>query len=321
MEENNNIPPKQPPKNIPAVEHIETKNSNEEIISSEEIILPETETIETTNTQNQTDMEVHHHAHNPAAPHHKKNWKGYFWEFLMLFLAVFCGFLAEYQLEHVIEKDREKAYMKGVVENLQYDIIRCNKNAQNNIAYCFGWDSLRYELKKAISGQINGNALYYYAIKYSEVDEAAFNTSTITELKNSGSLRLIRSKKIVADMADYYERKVYAARGYLPSKEQNDALQKTKNQFFSFTTLDSYIQSYNNISETSNAFSTYDYSNILNYDPALQLLTNNPKELEILYTQVSLFEIQVKRYNTWLGICKNAAEKLIIDIENEYHLK
>ena len=55
-------------------------------------------------------MEVHHHAHNPAEPHHKKNWKSYFWEFLMLFLAVFCGFLAEYQLEHTIEHQREKEY-------------------------------------------------------------------------------------------------------------------------------------------------------------------------------------------------------------------
>ena len=56
------------------------------------------------------DMEVHHHAHDPAAPHHQKNWKSYFWEFLMLFLAVFCGFLAEYQLEHKIERDREKKF-------------------------------------------------------------------------------------------------------------------------------------------------------------------------------------------------------------------
>ena len=31
-------------------------------------------------------MEVHHHAHHEG----KKNWKSYFWEFLMLFLAVFC---------------------------------------------------------------------------------------------------------------------------------------------------------------------------------------------------------------------------------------
>ena len=133
MEENKNIPPKQPSEDNPEVEHNET--SSEEIISSEENILPENETIETTNTETENDMEVHHHAHDPAAPHHKKNWKSYFWEFLMLFLAVFCGFLAEYQLEHKIERDREKAYMKGIVENLQYDIIRCNKNAQNNISY------------------------------------------------------------------------------------------------------------------------------------------------------------------------------------------
>lgn len=260
-------------------------------------------------------MEVHHHAHTA-----RKKWTHYLWEFLMLFLAVFCGFLAELQLEHKIEKKREKEYMKGIVENLKYDIIRCDINAGNNIDYSAGWDSLRNEIKRAIAGHINGNVLYYYAIKYSEVGEAAFNTSTISELKNSGSLRLIQNKKIVPDMADYYERKIYAAHDYLPSREQKDALQKTKNQFFSFTTLDSYIQSFNNINESSNT-NDYDYSNILNHNPALQLLTDNPKELEKLYTQVSLFEIQVKQYNSWLAICKKAAEKLIIDIENEYHLK
>ena len=43
-------------------------------------------------------MEVHAHTHTS-----RKKWTHYFWEFLMLFLAVFCGFLAEYQLEHIIE--------------------------------------------------------------------------------------------------------------------------------------------------------------------------------------------------------------------------
>ena len=33
-------------------------------------------------------MEVHQHAQHGG----KKSWKSYFWEFLMLFLAVFCGF-------------------------------------------------------------------------------------------------------------------------------------------------------------------------------------------------------------------------------------
>lgn len=43
-------------------------------------------------------MEVHHHTH-PS--HGKKTWKEYFWEFLMLFLAVFCGFLAELCLTRI----------------------------------------------------------------------------------------------------------------------------------------------------------------------------------------------------------------------------
>jgi hypothetical protein len=51
-------------------------------------------------------MEVHHHSHTS-----RKKWTHYFWEFLMLFLAVFCGFLAEYQLEHKIEKDKEWQYI------------------------------------------------------------------------------------------------------------------------------------------------------------------------------------------------------------------
>ena len=36
-------------------------------------------------------------------------------------LAVFCGFLAEYQLEHLIEHQREKRYMKTMVEDLKKD--------------------------------------------------------------------------------------------------------------------------------------------------------------------------------------------------------
>src|SRR5688572_31875454 len=61
-------------------------------------------------------MEVHHHAHTS-----RKKWTHYFWEFLMLFLAVFCGFLAEYQLEHKIEKSREKQFMQWLVRDLKAD--------------------------------------------------------------------------------------------------------------------------------------------------------------------------------------------------------
>ncbi len=45
---------------------------------------------ETLNIKPETsEMEVHHHTH-PG--HHKKKWTDYFWEFLMLFLAIFADF-------------------------------------------------------------------------------------------------------------------------------------------------------------------------------------------------------------------------------------
>jgi hypothetical protein len=48
-------------------------------------------------------MEVHHH---PDLNHAKKNWKGYFLEFLMIFLAVPLGFFAETIREHITESHR-----------------------------------------------------------------------------------------------------------------------------------------------------------------------------------------------------------------------
>ena len=47
-------------------------------------------------------MEVHAHTHTE-----RKKWTHYLWEFLMLFLAVFCGFLAENQREHLLEQQRD----------------------------------------------------------------------------------------------------------------------------------------------------------------------------------------------------------------------
>src|SRR5712675_193518 len=106
-------------------------------------------------------MEVHQHTHTE-----RKKWTHYLWEFLMLFLAVFCGFLAENQREHMVEDRRVKESMKGVVENLKYDTIRCRINAETNVESALGLDSLRNELKNAIAGQVNGNALYYFILNY-----------------------------------------------------------------------------------------------------------------------------------------------------------
>jgi hypothetical protein len=61
-------------------------------------------------------MEVHAHAHTE-----RKKWTHYFWEFLMLFLAVFCGFLAENQREHYVENQREKKFARRLLSDIRED--------------------------------------------------------------------------------------------------------------------------------------------------------------------------------------------------------
>ena len=80
-------------------------------------------------------MEVHHHPHVE-----KKNFKEYFLEFLMIFLAVTMGFFAEQIREHFVDNAKVKQYMKEIVENLKYDTTRCSVNALSNIEIQKGLD-------------------------------------------------------------------------------------------------------------------------------------------------------------------------------------
>jgi len=61
-------------------------------------------------------MEVHH----PHHPTHKKKWAEHLLEFLMLFLAVFLGFIAENIREHSVEKERAKQYIHSFYKDLYH---------------------------------------------------------------------------------------------------------------------------------------------------------------------------------------------------------
>ncbi len=56
-----------------------------------------------------------------------------FWEFLTLFLVVFCGFLAEYQLEHKIERDRANELAKSFYHELKNDSITAGIKVVNRL--------------------------------------------------------------------------------------------------------------------------------------------------------------------------------------------
>ena len=208
-------------------EHLDNPTKNQSENPPDEISpINDTETINS--IQETEEMEVHHHAHDPAIPHHKKNWKSYFWEFLMLFLAVFCGFLAEYQLEHVIERDREKQYMKSLVRDLKKDTAFLNSAISKKLSRIKIIDSvfLFFE-NKPLPNEIPGYVILQ--MKNTTFDQMIErNNSTIEQMKNSGNLRLIRKQNIGNSLAEYdllWERAGLWREMYLKRQDENISFQ------------------------------------------------------------------------------------------------
>ncbi len=139
-------------------------------------------------------MEVHAHAHPSTGSGHQKKWTHYFWEFLMLFLAVFCGFLAEYQLEHKIEKERGMEYIRSFNDDLKVNlpifssIIDLNNEkmiALKDMSSCY--DTLLKNWKNT--------SCLIQLVNYSQSFITASTTEgTMDQLKNAGGYRLLKKE-------------------------------------------------------------------------------------------------------------------------------
>ncbi len=147
------------------------------------------------------DMEVHHHTH---AGHHKKTWKDYAWEFLMLFLAVFCGFLAEYFLEHKIEKDKELQFVQSLTSDLQDDVAALDAMISVDRTAVRQLDTLINLLNDPGLAKQNGDQLYYVARVGPRAQPIANNSRTFDQLRNSGGFRLITNTNASNNIMAYY---------------------------------------------------------------------------------------------------------------------
>ena len=142
-------------------------------------------------------MEVHAHTHTP-----RKKWTHYFWEFLMLFLAVFAGFLAENQREHMVEHQREKKFAVSLYEDLKKDTVDLNHDIPNWESLLKNLDTVRAEIEKPIPTR-NALLLYKNAALMRGYDNFEYHDRTIEQLKNGGNFRLIRKTAISDSLIDY----------------------------------------------------------------------------------------------------------------------
>jgi hypothetical protein len=145
-------------------------------------------------------MEVHAHTHTP-----RKKWTHYFWEFLMLFLAVFCGFFAENQREHMVEHRREKQYMISLVEDLETDTSELNRAIlQADSTVLYSDSAIMFLLSYKISSEIPARIATLISTGGRRL--TLINTDrTSSQLKNSGAMRLIRNKEVANELLRYWK--------------------------------------------------------------------------------------------------------------------
>ena len=145
-------------------------------------------------------MEVH----QPHHPTHKKKWTGYLLEFVMLFLAVFLGFMAENKREHIVNGKKEKRYMQSMVEDLQMDTALQNRIIRRAESVMRMLDTTSQIL---LAGNFNDSIvkqLYRLNLPMLTSIQILLTDRTSSQLKNAGGLNLIHNRAVVKALFEYW---------------------------------------------------------------------------------------------------------------------
>jgi hypothetical protein len=149
-------------------------------------------------------MEIHHH---PEVE--KKGLKEYFLEFLMIFLAVTMGFIAENLREHLTERAKEKQYIEGFIRNVKDDTASLLHVIEFDVQQVKGIDSMMNLSHDKMTVDSNRKSFFYYLNRYC-YSSASFksNDATLQQLKSTGDYRLIE-KDHIADSLTKYDRDIH----------------------------------------------------------------------------------------------------------------
>jgi hypothetical protein len=248
-------------------------------------------------------MEVHQHTHTP-----RKKWTHYFWEFLMLFLAVTLGFFVENQREHYIEHQREKQFIHSLFNDIKSDTANIAKIINARTVKEIMLDSLSSMMNRSDPGVFT-KQIYPYGVLVGRTLPYRFipNDGTMQQLKNSGALRLIRNRAVVDSIAKY------------------DI--SVRNMLGQFAVEENLIEQYRTAS--AKIFDALFFAKMMDEDAAIvNLPTNNPPLQP--YNKKELYEWNYRVYGLNginkanrrdLKLLLQQANYLLVILKKEYHLE
>jgi hypothetical protein len=152
-------------------------------------------------------MEVHAHTHSA-----RKKWTHYLWEFLMLFLAVFCGFLAENIRERMIKHEKEIHYIKSMIQDIKKDTADLKIVLKNQYYLLSKMDSaLSIPVSRLRDIQSQDTFFHHFFYYYSWTSSFTQNDNVYVQLRNAGGFSVIHKQEVIDSinyLYSYYERQV-----------------------------------------------------------------------------------------------------------------
>ena len=144
-------------------------------------------------------MEVHHH---PDLDHKPKPWKEYLLEGLMIFIAVFLGFIAENVREAITDNQHVRELTSQLVRDLKVDTAQLNEIYNGETEILKANDTLIEILKQPVKKEDIGKIEKLVVASH---DRWLFHPSAgaITAIKNELHLKQFSSSRIIGYIAEY----------------------------------------------------------------------------------------------------------------------
>jgi len=248
-------------------------------------------------------MEVHHH---PDLQHKKKNFKEYFLEFLMIFLAVTLGFFAESIRENISNRHKESKYMESLVSDLKSDTTETDVAVKRWKGYNANLDSLLFLLKKDMNQQ-NINGLYALLSRdFWHFNLFKYNNKTIEELKSSGDFRLIKKESIANEIMSYDLDMKYIL---IQEQDVKDLMITSKN-------IESKVFDFSLLNFKDNVAFRFIHEN-----KPLTLITHDQQIIDEYFNKLWIFYDLAKGHERLFENEKASAISLLKNIQHEYKFK
>lgn len=254
-------------------------------------------------------MEVHHH---PDLHHKKKHLKEYFLEFLMIFLAVSMGFVAENLREERIEHNKAKEFAISLIKDLENDNNNLKITNKLRVWREKKLDSLSNMLSKPLI-PLEYNNVYYFSQFLSNRLAFPSNDATFQGMKSSGSMRYYKSLKLQSQIYGYY-----VLNSYL--KDDNSNREKIETEAYKITSQILKQEYFSEIIDMGNDSIAYGTETKRLNHPT-PLLSDDP----LLINQLSsLAFLERKRSQMIVGLAsylQQMATDLIMSLKLEYNIK